>query len=318
MKQESAIQDEIVEAGKKFNASKLDVQKAEEEYSRVQTQYSKELNATESEKLAYMRQQSLETNAQLASFGILGNLVNAVLVPLQLMASVMGVINTLTSVFVALKKKEGQETDKNTRKTLAQAAAEKIKAAFGMAGSAAAIPYAGWIIAGLILASLLGLVIAGAVATANAHETSTDSVEGNVKAMQKLQAEIYNLGNTLNTVSSLSEEFDSLSAKINKTADDTKRLQEIITEFNDTAGYDLLDSSMTYEEVLQKMRAYEAAVTADLYNQVQESNQILKEALAQTAEIKTAYRVKTKPNTPLEIIYPYEKTSEYILVKKQK
>ena len=42
------------------------------------------------------------------------------------------------------------------------------------------------------------------------------------------------------------------------------------------------------------------------------ANQILKEALTQASEIQTTHRIKTKTENPLEILYAYESSSEYI------
>lgn len=279
---ELAIQNEITKASQDFEQAELNATAAQQEFQSIQSQ----INASDAERLHYMQMQSLEATSQMQSFGIIGNLMNAIVAPLQMAASIMGIINTLSTIFIGLKKKEGQETDKNTRKTLQQAMAEKVKAAWGMAGSAASIPVAGWVIAGVILATILGLAIAGAVATANAQNKSRDSVEGNIQAMQELQAEIYNLGQSINTISALSEEFETLSAKINKTAEDTQRLNEIMTEFNDLVGYEMLDNSMSYDEVLSKIRAHEASLTIDLEKKVQESNKTLKTATKTAAELK--------------------------------
>lgn len=281
---ELAIQNEITKAGQDFAQAELDVTAAQQEFQSIQGQ----INASDAERLHYMQMQSLEATSQMQSFGVIGNLMSAIVAPLQVAASIMGVINTLSTAFIGLKKKEGQETDKNTRKTLKQAMAEKVRAAFGMAGSASAIPVAGWVIAAGILALLLGLAVAGAVATAKAQNSSEKSTEGNVKAMQKLQAEIYNLGQSINTVSALGDEFEELSSKINKTAEDTKRLSEIVNEFNDIVGYELLDTSMTYDEMLSKMRAQEAALGASMYRKIQESNKVLKQA-TQTASALQKY-----------------------------
>ena len=191
-------------------------------------------------------------NAQLNSMGLLGTLMNGLLAPLRIIQTVMTVINGLQTVFLALKKKEGQETDKNTKKTLRAAIAEKMKAAFGMAGSAAAIPVAGWVIAGVILAALVGLMIASAVATSNqgsAAETTTEQ-------LKEMQVELYNLRSAADNVTNLGNEFEELSKKVGKTNEELERMGEIAQEVNDVAGYTVVDTSQSPEEQLAAMRAY--------------------------------------------------------------
>ena len=273
--EEASIKEEIRVASEAQSAAQEEVIAAQLELQAAQEFYKKATNASEAEKLQYMQKQSLEATTQLNSFGMIGSLVNGLLVPFQMVASIMTTINTLSALFLSLQKKEGQETDKNTRKTIKNAAAKKLSAAFGMAGSAAAIPVAGWAIGAAILLAVLGLAIAGIANTSKAQEKSTDTVEGNVKAMQKLQAEIYNLSNTLNSVSTLSDEFETLSSKINKTAEDTQRLKEIITEFNDSAGYKVIETTASYAEAMKAMLAYEAFIEAEVQEKMRKSNENL-------------------------------------------
>ena len=246
--------------------SQTEINKAQIEYenaSREQAQAAQELQQAENELLDHqlnIKTQEYNLNVannnilqtQLNSMGILGALINAVLVPLKMVQSVMTVVNTLQTIFIKLKKKEGQETDKNTRKTIKQSLAEKVKAAFSMAGSAAAIPVAGWVIAGVILATIIGLTIAATAATSNQASVTEKTTEN----LKEMQVELYELNNAASSVSSLADEFEELSNKIGKSNDELERMNEIVQQVNDTAGYTVVDISATPEEQAAQMRAY--------------------------------------------------------------
>lgn len=124
-----------------------------------------------------------------------------------------------------------------------------------MAQSAAQTPVVGWVIAAAILAAAGIALAVSATKASKAVETSTTNTTDNLNSMQ---AELYNLNNSITTVSGLADEFEELNGKIVKTADDTKRLAEIIQEVNDAVGFTLITDDMTDDQAEKLIKGYEA------------------------------------------------------------
>lgn len=283
---------QIAEMSQDDAQNAITVAEAKEEL--LKTQH--EIAALNAEELKLNTENAHIQTQQALSLSNLSSGLGGILTILSAITGVLGVINVLRTIGVALLGKERVEMMKNWVVEKAHAAWTAIQngvkttaALIQSALSAAHIPYAGWVIAIALLAAAgvaVGVGVANAFSSAEAQEKRAQkAMEKNIEAMQQLQGEIYNLGNSLNTVSALADEFESLSSKINKTAEDTARLKEIITEFNDAAGYNLLDTSMTYDEVLNKMRAYEASIAADLHNKIEESNKTLKQGIKTFADL---------------------------------
>lgn len=141
--------------------------------------------------------------------------------------SIIQGIAAFSTIILKLKKKEGKETDKNTAKTLKQAAAEKIKAAFGMAGSASEIPVAGWVIAIGILAALGVAAIAAATASASAYKKSA---EGTADRINDLSNKIYKLNEQAVAIDKITDSFDNLDNKLIKTKKDLEEMNNLMEQ----------------------------------------------------------------------------------------
>lgn len=245
-----------------------------------------ELNVLEAEKTNLIAEQNFLTSSQTGLMGVLqGSFIGSI----SLISSmVMGIVNAViaTKALVAAKKTEEKQTKKNTVAILAEAAGRKIAAAFGMAGSAAWIPYVGWGIGLAILGAILGTAIAiGAIAKHNKKD-DTKSIEGNIKAVQKLQAELYNLGQTQKVVSGLVDEFDSLASKINQSAEDLSRLTEIIQEFNDSVGFEMIAPGTDATTALAIMRGYETMLSHRMEQILLEANETFAKAVTDGDTLK--------------------------------
>ena len=249
----------------------------------------KEISLIEAEKQTLMAEETrlLKENVTLEAesaggFGFIAQAISGLLAPLSIVLSIMTAILSLQELLNAEKRKEIGLTIKSTAKKALEGV---VTAATALAKAAANIfTNPAGVIACLAILAAAGFGIAASLGAFKSQEDKeAEAIQQNIEAMQKLQGEIYNLGQASKTVSSLADEFQTLSDKINKTADDTKRLEEIINEFNDAAGYDLLSVGMSYDEVLTAMRAYEASIEGELYNKIKESNETLKKA-TKTAE----------------------------------
>lgn len=197
-----------------------------------------------------LRNKSLQTEINLQQtqmnnlFGIQGAFSGII----QVASVAFGLFKGMAAVsalIVKLKKKEGQETVKNTIKEKAAAAVAKIKAAFGMADSASKIPFTGWIIAAGILATLVGVAIATSVASHNQYQKSAEAAAENIN---KISNEIYTLNETANAIASVTSQFDKLDNKVIKTKEDIEEMNSLL----DSAG----DSLSTDEDAKYNQETY--------------------------------------------------------------
>ena len=180
--------------------------------------------------------------------------------------------NALQIIFNKEKRKEYIQTIKNAAATKLQAAAEKIKAAWGMATSASSIPYVGWVIGLTILAAILGAGIAAIVKSYNAQ---SESIENTKNALEEQQAQLYELNKSIKTVSSLADEFENLSNKIVKSTEDLERLEEIAKQVNDNAGKDIIDLNADYETQLAQIVGYQAELEAQKQKNIESQRNTL-------------------------------------------
>ena len=209
-----------------------EVAKLEKEISTARTeelpQAEKELKV-ETEKLNNMKnteimlqQQNTLLSAQTSIFGKLSmgltsiiSLISMAVMGYKMMAAGIGTVINLT------KKEE--------RAKLKAALADKIKAAWTMAGSAGNIPYVGWAIAAAIVLSILGVTIGTAVAQNVAYSKSAEKAADDVN---KFSNEIYKLQTKADAIDSVIKKYDDLDKKIVKTIED----QKAMTEALDSAG----------------------------------------------------------------------------------
>lgn len=153
-------------------------------------------------------------------------------------------------------------TKKEERAKLRAAIADKIKAAWGMAGSASAIPVAGWVIAAGILLAILGVAIGTAVTQNLQYGQSADKAANQIN---DLSVEILNLGKKSQAIDTAISKFDDLDNQLIKTKKDAEAMTEALNSAadslssdkdNNTAGLDLGDmSEQDYYKSLTTNRA---------------------------------------------------------------
>jgi uncharacterized protein YlxW (UPF0749 family) len=179
------------------------------------------LKEAQTEKLKLTQENATLQMESLGIMGLLGNGLTSLISLLMAIPTILMTIVTLGGLINKIKEK-GLLTEIKTRAAVLKTAmAEKIKAAWGMAGSASAIPYVGWVIAGAIIAALIGAAIATAVqASKDNDEDSTESIAKTREELNKLQADMYNLEQSRQSVHKLATEFENLSDKIIKTDED--------------------------------------------------------------------------------------------------
>ena len=108
----------------------------EQKVAQTQAEYDLEKNINDSLTLQTTLQNQQLTNS-LSLTGALSGIVSI----LGIAFSIFQMIAMVSGVIVKLKDEEYRKTVRNTIATKAQAAAEKIKAAFSMAGSASKFPF---------------------------------------------------------------------------------------------------------------------------------------------------------------------------------
>ena len=234
-KNNAAIDAEIVKLKlkqkKETEALNADISKANKEKIAAEKEYSKELavNNQLNDQIA-LRTQSVGLATQ--GIGVFLSGITALLTPI---ITIMGTIVMLAKLLNKEKREEYKNTIKNTWATIKEAMAKKIAAAFGMASSASAIPYVGWVIAAAILATLIGAaIVTGAVMGAkNYKETST--AEGVADGVNKLSNEIYNLSKQAEALESVGKQFDAINEKVLKTNKDIEEMSKLL----ESAGDDL-------------------------------------------------------------------------------
>ena len=116
-----------------------------------------------------------------------------------------------------------------------------------MAGSAANIPVAGWVIAGVILAALIGVSIGAAVAMANAGNSSKDTA----KSINDMSKSIYELNKKATSLDATISKFDDLDNKILKTNKDLEEMSSLLKSASDS----LSDDEKDFFDTLQTDRA---------------------------------------------------------------
>lgn len=218
---------------KEIQAANYEVLTATNEVKAAEQELSIAIKENGKEGLDYLETQRKINGETITLGGIFGGLSGALsgIVGILGMAfSIFQMIAMVSGVIVKLKDEEYRKTVRNTIATKAQAAAEKIKAAFGMAGSASAIPVGGWIIAAGILATLIGVTVGTALAGAKKYEKSA---EGTAENINKISNEIYKLNAKANEINNITTAFDKLHNKLIKTNSDLKEMSSLLDQAAD-------------------------------------------------------------------------------------
>ena len=278
--EEKSLQVKLAEIDAQDDIAKAeqDVAKAQQEYNTANQEYlaaNAELTDMRSKQLEYSAKALQVQTLQNSQAGILGGLLNTLLIPLQAFQATMNAINAVQMIFNALKTKEIGLHKKNTAEATKEGAAKQISAGWGMAGSASAIPVVGWVIAAAIIAAVIGMMIAAAVQSGKTGDKTDDAIAKTREELNQLQADLYNLDSARQNVSKLGDEFESLSNKIVKTTEDLERMEEIAQQINDQAGRIVVNTSLPTEEQLKQIRMYNIQQEAEIRSKRNKINKTL-------------------------------------------
>ena len=235
-------------------------------------QLEAEENLIKSQNIALLNQQAGATGGLQAALGGISIAFSTIL---GLLTSIL----TITLLVNKAKKESIKLSLKSIATTLKEKAVDIGHAFVKMAKSVGSIPVWGWVVAAGLLAAAGIAVAAAAGAFKSKEEKDTEEINDNIKAVQKLQGEIYNLGQEVKTVSKIGDEFETLSSKINKTAEEVARLDELIQEFNDAVGFELIAPGTDADAALNLMKGYEAVLNSQLQDTIAESKKILDDAI---------------------------------------
>ena len=252
------------------------IQLADQQYQVARAEYKQvaaDINATdlaiEQEKLNIQKQQASQA-------GIFGTLINALLSPLQLVIGFMNTIAIIQTLINSLKNKEGKITKENIKLALKEKLAGISGALVKAAQSAAAIPIWGWIAAIALLAAA-GIAVAVTVGVKSEDEREDETINETTEKLKDLQVEVYNLQTSANTVSSLADEFDELSNKVVKSAEDVARLNEIVQQVNDEAGFDVITENADPQTQQEQLRNYATVTQMQADTKINEMSDTLTE-----------------------------------------
>lgn len=236
----SEAEKEVIEAQEDYNAAK----ELESEYKAVDLKIEK-LNTE-------------EKKYQLSLYAQQNGLIGGFLSKLGLIQTAMTVISGLQKGWNLLVKVGNSLHEQGMKQTLKDIGLRIKAALIGSADSASKIPVAGWVIA-LSLLAAAGIAIGGvAIANAQKAKESEESTQGTIDSLNKMQAELYNMNKSIDTVSKLGDEFDSLNNKVIKTTEDLERLGEIAQQINDEAGYTVVDINADAESQAAQIKGYES------------------------------------------------------------
>ena len=219
---------------KEVYEAEMDVLSATNELNAAEKELNLAIKQNGVEGLDYLDIQKQITTETTNLGGLLGGFTGAlsgIVSVLGVAFSVVQMIAMVSGLVVKLKDEEYRKTVRNTAATKAQAAAEQIKAAFGMASSASAIPVAGWVIAAAILATLVGIAIATAVSNANKYEKSA---EGTAERVNELSTEVYKLNEKAQAIDTITNSFDKLDNKLIKTKADLEEINSLLEQGAET------------------------------------------------------------------------------------
>lgn len=217
------------------------------------------------------KQANSELQQQLTTIPLIGTLLS----------NIVGIYTTINAIrkdgtfleeLSNKKKKIGLLLDKAREKQAEKNYIKGLKeAGTSAATSAGKIPYVGWVIALAILAAI-GVSIGVSVAATNQMQ---NSVEGVTDSLDKQQSQLYELNKSITTVKKLGDEFDNLSSKIIKSAEDLEKLNEIAKQINDEAGAIVVDTSASYEVQQQQIKGYQLSLQAKKNQKLNQMQNIL-------------------------------------------
>lgn len=211
---------------------------------------------TESDKLViYEKQEKLLQSQD----GLINNMITGftgLIIPIMAIVKLYKTLTRAINTAIILKKKENAETQKGT-------ALERIKTAWEMAGSSAKIPMVGWIIAGVILATIIGVSIGAAVAMANAGNKAKDSSE----SINEMSKAIYDLNKKSQELDSVIKKFEDLDNKVLKTNADLEEMHKLLESAGDSLSdeeKDVFSTLQTDQAKKEFLESVQDAATSEL------------------------------------------------------
>lgn len=268
---------EKVQAEDDYNAAAAEVARTEQDIATY-----------DSDRLKLMTLRNEQAKAEITNTSILGKVINGLLSPLMLVFNITTAIMSLMKIINLLHKEENMTLMQTIKLKMKDFVSSLQAAGAKMAESAASIPVAGWVIAAAILAAV-GIAIGVSAAAANgAFKNTSNKIESTEENLNQLQADLYNLNSGINNVKALGNEFEELSNKIIKTEEDLSRLNEIATQINDDAGYEVVNTTLSEEEQLAQIRGYQQTQENKAAKQTAKINKELGQGLKDVGSSKRA------------------------------
>lgn len=104
---------------------------------------------------------------------------------------------------------------------------------------------------------MAGIAAGVTAATQGSGDKAQSSLEKTEDSLNQLQADLYNLNNSITTITNIGDEFESLSNKIVKNNEDLERMSELVQQINDEAGETVVDVNADAETQLSQIRKYQ-------------------------------------------------------------
>lgn len=225
---------ELLDLSEEIGKSEEKIASAEKEVNNARAQYHSTLEDEANYLEVSNRLQEAQNNSASGLLGILSKIKGV-----ETVLNLLGKAKNAISKEALLNKQKELALEAKQLKNAGKNLQAKI-----LEGLAGIIPKAPWFIGIAIAALVLGTIIYTLIKKSQDFE---GSIENTRESLDKLQSELYNLNQSITTINKLSGEFDTLSSKVNKTAEDLERLNEIAQQVNDTLGYEAIDTNADYK-----------------------------------------------------------------------
>lgn len=131
------------------------------------------------------------------------------------------------------------------------------------------------------------IAIGGAIAAINWGVEKVDQyknyIQNTTEALEQLQVELYNTSQEHQTIKKLGDEFESLSRKINHSAEDAQKLNDIVEEINSTEGREVIDVNADRAAQLAQIRGLERSKRLEKENIAKQMRNTISEGYTNAA-----------------------------------